>query len=363
MKYKIILLFFLTSCANSTYMSKNNFTHSAKGFAFIESILPSTITENEFYISHNKLKKGTKIRITNPENEEFIVAVINKKINYDNFYKVLISESIAKKLNLNVNFPYVEINEIKTNKSFIAKKAITENIEKKIANKAPVEKINIDNLSKNKKVLEVGVGLGTDILQFAKGGALAHGIDLTNKAIELTSLRFAQNGLKGIFKTASFTQIPFEDDSFDLIYSFGVLHHSEETQEGIDEIFRVLSPGGEITIMLYHKGFKYYIRKLFLYGVLKGEYFRYTSQEIINRHSEDYGLCPMTKAYNRPEAAKMFSKFTNVTFSVYRLDDYITLKGKFISLSKLLLPSRVYRAVENKFGWNLIIKAKKPAVN
>jgi len=216
---------------------------------------------------------------------------------------------------------------------------------------------------KNKKVLEVGVGLGTDILQFAKGGALAHGIDLTNKAIELTSLRFAQNGLKGIFKTASFTQIPFEDDSFDLIYSFGVLHHSEETQEGIDEIFRVLSPGGEITIMLYHKGFKYYIRKLFLYGVLKGEYFRYTSQEIINRHSEDYGLCPMTKAYNRPEAAKMFSKFTNVTFSVYRLDDYITLKGKFISLSKLLLPSRVYRAVENKFGWNLIIKAKKPAVN
>jgi hypothetical protein len=152
MKYKIILLFFLTSCANSSYMSKNNFTHSAKGFAFIESILPTTITENEFYISHNKLKKGTKIRITNPENEKFIVAVINKKINYDNFYKVLISESIAIKLNLNVNFPYIEINEIKTNKSFIAKKAITENIEKKIANKAPVEKINIDNLSKNKKV-------------------------------------------------------------------------------------------------------------------------------------------------------------------------------------------------------------------
>jgi ubiquinone/menaquinone biosynthesis C-methylase UbiE len=218
------------------------------------------------------------------------------------------------------------------------------------------------NEYKNKKVLEVGVGLGTDILQFAKNGALAHGIDLTNKAIELTSLRFSQNGLSGVFKTATFTEIPFKDDSFDLIYSFGVLHHSEETQEGIDEIYRVAKPGGEITCMLYHKGFKYYIRKLFLYGVLKGEYLRHTSQEIINRHSEDYGLCPITKAYSRSDAAKMFSKFDNVTFNVYRLDDYIKHKGKFISLSKLILPSKVFRVIENKFGWNLIIKANKPTV-
>ena len=153
MKYKIILLFFLVSCSNSSYIYKNSFTHSAKGFALIEKTSSTTNFENKFYISHNKLKKGTKIRITNPKNKKFIVAVTKEKINYDKFYKVLISESNAKKLDLNFDFPYVEINEIKTNKSFIAKKAITENIEKKISNKAPVEKININNLFQEKKLI------------------------------------------------------------------------------------------------------------------------------------------------------------------------------------------------------------------
>ena len=97
--------------------------------------------------------------------------------------------------------------------------------------------------SKNKKVLEVGFGLGTDILQFAKNGALTFGIDLTDRAVELTSLRFSQNRLNGELKTASFTDIPFEDNKFDLVYSFGVLHHSEETQKGINEMLRVLKPG------------------------------------------------------------------------------------------------------------------------
>jgi len=153
MKYKITLLLFLISCTNNGYVNKNSFTHTAKGFAFIENILPISIVENEFYFAHNKLKRGTKIRIINPENDKFIEGVIKKKDNYDNFYKVSISESVAKKLDLNFNFPYIEINEIKTNKSFIAKKAITENIEKKISNKAPVEKININNLSQDKKII------------------------------------------------------------------------------------------------------------------------------------------------------------------------------------------------------------------
>tara|TARA_B110000261_G_scaffold159707_1_gene198103 strand:+ start:1054 stop:1767 length:714 start_codon:yes stop_codon:yes gene_type:complete len=148
MKYKIILFFFLTSCINSTYVSKNNFTYSAKGFAVIKKQLPSSVN-NEFFASHNKLRLGTKIRITNPFNEKSIDTIVrNKNYKYDNFYKVLISTNIANELKLNFNFPYVEISEIKKNKSFIAKKAKMENVEKKIANKAPVTKININNLSK-----------------------------------------------------------------------------------------------------------------------------------------------------------------------------------------------------------------------
>ena len=146
MKYKIILFFFLTSCINSTYVSKNNFTYSAKGFAVIKKQLPSSVN-NEFFASHNKLRLGTKIRITNPDNGKFIETTVDKKIKYDFFFKVLISLDVANELELDTSFPYVKINEIKKNKSFIAKKAITENVEKKIANTAPVEKINISNLS------------------------------------------------------------------------------------------------------------------------------------------------------------------------------------------------------------------------
>ena len=150
MKYKIFLFFFLTSCINSTYTANNSFTYSSKGFAFIENQSSSTVNNN-FFVSHNKLKSGTKLRIVNPSNKKSIEAIIKKKIKFDDFYKVLISADIAKFLKLNISFPYVEITEIKKNKSFIAKKAITQNVEKKIANTAPIESININNLSPKKK--------------------------------------------------------------------------------------------------------------------------------------------------------------------------------------------------------------------
>jgi len=150
MKYKIFLFFFLTSCINNTYTGNNSFTYSAKGFAFIENQSSSTVNNN-FFVSHNKLKSGTKLRIVNPSNKKSIEVIIKKKIKFDDFYKVLISDDIAKFLKLNISFPYVEITEIKKNKSFVAKKAITQNVEKKIANTAPIESININNLSPKKK--------------------------------------------------------------------------------------------------------------------------------------------------------------------------------------------------------------------
>ena len=107
---------------------------------------------NNFLVSHNKLRLGTKIRILNPVNKKFTEVIVKRKSNHDDFYKISISKYIADNLELDLNFPYIEISEIKINKSFVAKKAVTENIEKKIANKAPVDKININNLSKKKKI-------------------------------------------------------------------------------------------------------------------------------------------------------------------------------------------------------------------
>ena len=151
MKYKLIFLLLLNSCVNYAVNENESFNFSTKGFAYIIKDVPLNLDEKNFFISHNKLKTGTKIRIYNPENKKFLEVFIKKKIKYDNFYKILISENIAKKLNLDFDFPYVEINEIKSNKSFIAEKAIMQNIEKKIANKAPVDKVGINNISKQTK--------------------------------------------------------------------------------------------------------------------------------------------------------------------------------------------------------------------
>ena len=150
MKYKLIfLILLLTSCANYSTNFEKKPGYSATGFAYIEKSIPLSLESDNFFISHNRLKVGTKVGITNPINKKTLEVIIKKKIKYDSFYKALISKSIAKKLDLSIEFPFVEINEIKLNKSFVAKKAITDIAEKKIANTAPVSKIDINNISKN----------------------------------------------------------------------------------------------------------------------------------------------------------------------------------------------------------------------
>ena len=138
------------SCTNYSTNFIKKPGYSASGFAYIEKNIPTNLENEIFFISHDKLKTGVKINIVNPNNKKFLEVNIKKKIKYDNFYKVLISESIAKELELSFEFPFVEINEIKPKKSFIAKKAITENEERKIANTAPVDQININNISQKK---------------------------------------------------------------------------------------------------------------------------------------------------------------------------------------------------------------------
>ena len=151
MKYKLIILFFLASCSNYSASLERKSGYFATGFAYIDQTIYPDLVNDIFFVSHNKLRPGTKINITNPENKKSLVVTIKKKIKYDNFYKALISESIAEELNLSLEFPFVEVNEIKSNKSFVAKRAITNIEEAQIANKAPVEEININNISKEKE--------------------------------------------------------------------------------------------------------------------------------------------------------------------------------------------------------------------
>ena len=101
-------------------------------------------------ISHQNLKTGTLIRLTNPKNKKTLTLKNIKRIRYPVFYKILITKAVAKELNLNTDLPVIEIIEIRKNKSFIAKKAKIFNEEKKISSKAPVASVKISNISKNK---------------------------------------------------------------------------------------------------------------------------------------------------------------------------------------------------------------------
>ena len=154
MIYRVVIFFLLISCTNLPSKVDRRPGYSSTGFAFIDRNISSTPKDNYNFISHNNFRTGTKMKITNPDNNKSLEITIKKKIKYDNFYKILISPNIAEQLNLSFEFPFVEINEIKSNKSFIAKKAVTEKEEIKIANKAPIAVININNISQEKKIIQ-----------------------------------------------------------------------------------------------------------------------------------------------------------------------------------------------------------------
>ena len=198
-------------------------------------------------------------------------------------------------------------------------------------------------------VLEVGMGLGTDILQFARGGAKVSGVDLTQNSVDTVKKRFALYGLDGNFQQSDFRHLPFEDNAFDVVYSFGVLHHSPYMDEGIEEVRRVLKPGGKAIVMLYHKGFKYYVRKLFYEGVLKGKYLTHSTQEIINKNTEEFGDSPCTLVVNREEASELFKNYSRIeSMTGHRIDDYLIF-GKQWSSPTYMLPKPLRNFVENRF--------------
>ena len=159
MKYSSILLFFfLISCSPQLTTLNQKKPYSAKGIAYIyndkdfyQKIIKGKMNNDKMQISHQYLKTGTLVKISNPKNKESIVLKNIKRIRYPDFYKILITESVAKKLKLNKELPILEIIEIKKNKSFIAAKAKIYSEEKKIPSKAPVATVQISNISKNKK--------------------------------------------------------------------------------------------------------------------------------------------------------------------------------------------------------------------
>jgi SAM-dependent methyltransferase len=114
---------------------------------------------------------------------------------------------------------------------------------------------NLDRIGfDGKKVLEIGLGQGADSEQIARRGGIFSGVDLTDESVKRTRIRFSLKELPfERIERASALALPFDDDSFDIVFSHGVLHHIPEIKEAQAEIARVLRPDGKLIAMLYAK--------------------------------------------------------------------------------------------------------------
>ena len=160
MKFKLIFfLIFMVSCTAHTTKIDNRIPYNSKGFAYIfnendfnEKLIKGKLDNSKLQISNKNLKVGSFVKIINPRTKDSVTVKNSKKIEYPDFYKLIITKKVAEELNLNSELPLVEIIEIKKNKSFIAKKAKIYKEEEKISSNAPVASVKISNISKNKSI-------------------------------------------------------------------------------------------------------------------------------------------------------------------------------------------------------------------
>lgn len=208
-----------------------------------------------------------------------------------------------------------------------------------------------------KRLLEVGCGMGTDLLQFARGGARVTGVDLTPRSIEISRHHLTLYEQRGDFAVTDAEKLPFEDESFDVVYSNGVLHHTPDTAGAVREIHRVLRPGGLARVMLYHRNsWNYWFEIVLHRGLLRGQLLRgQTTEDIMSRYvevNEGEGR-PLVKVYSRRQARELFSMFREVTVQVDQLiRPELYLAGR-------LVPERLFTGLRHTIGWNVIISARK----
>ncbi len=219
-----------------------------------------------------------------------------------------------------------------------------------------------------KRVLEVGVGLGVDFWGWVRHEARATGIDLTSRAVKLTrkhlDLRLIPRAAYNLSQGDAET-LPFRDRSFDLVYSWGALHHTPGTEAAFGEIRRVLAPEGILKAMIYHvpcwTGWLLWGR----FGLLAGKPFRKV-KDLISQHLES----PGTKAYANREVRQLLGRagFGDVRIRpVLGPSDLltITLSSKYrsavYSAARALYPRWLVKRMGHRYGLLLFIEAKKPA--
>jgi SAM-dependent methyltransferase len=212
-----------------------------------------------------------------------------------------------------------------------------------------------------KKVLEIGVGLGADHQKFAEAGSDLYGIDLTKRAVDHTCRRLELFGLSSTLKVGDSEQLDFPDQSFDLVYSWGVIHHSPDTPKAIAEIYRVLKSGGQAKVMIYHYWSMVGLMLWLRYALMTGR--PWLSLRCIYAN---YLESPGTKAYSYLQARNLFNKFNNVKISTpLTHGDLLESpvgqrhRGIILTMANLLWPRWFIRRYLPRAGLYMLIEASK----
>jgi ubiquinone/menaquinone biosynthesis C-methylase UbiE len=202
--------------------------------------------------------------------------------------------------------------------------------------------------ARGQRLLEVGVGAGTDHLRFARAGAVCTGVDLSEVSLETTRRRLRAEGLASDLRVADAEALPFDDGSFDRVHSWGVIHHTPDTPRAAREILRVLRPGGRFCVMVYNRRSLVAAQAWIVYAALRGRPGRSVA-DVLASHMESAG----TKAYSAREAAALFEGGRDV-----RVETVVTAYDMRVGRRRFL-PRWTWRAVPPRLGWFHVVTGSR----
>lgn len=201
---------------------------------------------------------------------------------------------------------------------------------------------------RGRTTLEIGVGMGADFVRFRRAGAHSVGIDLSGESLKLARRNAAVHQVDATLTNADAESLPFPDGAFDLVYSWGVLHHTPDTQHALDEVRRVLKPSGVCRIMLYNRHSLTALQCYLRYGLLRGRPFA-PLPELVASHIQ----CPGAKAFTQHEIRELFRRFLDVKIEpVVTVYDFRLGRRRFA-------PRWMLRLIPPSLGWFLLVSARK----
>ncbi|MBA2238081.1 MAG: class I SAM-dependent methyltransferase [Lysobacter sp.] len=203
----------------------------------------------------------------------------------------------------------------------------------------------------DKKVLEIGVGMGSHAGLLSAHAGSYTGIDLTEYAVGVTSERLKVYGRSADIRRMDAEALEFADDTFDFIWSWGVIHHSSNTQKILEEMRRVLKPGGEAVIMVYNRGWwNYYICGGLIGGLRRGRIFRAVSLARTIQEDTDGALARYYSRSSWRRFASPYLEVDEVMIKGAKTDLFPIPAGRIKTTLMRLLPDRVARFMTSRLG-------------